>query len=351
MLKKSFRRILIFALTAAILMSGSLTAKGESQMEIPVTEIGTLRIGQAENAEAGTGCTVFIAENGMAAGLDVRGGGPASRESQLLNPLMAAQAVHAIVLSGGSAYGLGTANGVMQYLEEKGYGYDTGYALVPLVAQADIYDLSVGDPKVRPDAAMGYQAAKRAFEDPNYRDGNYGVGCGATVGKMGGMETCMKTGIGSYAVQIGELKVGAVVVVNALGDVYDWKTGTQIAGLLSEDKKSLRSTSEFMKQSIQAVDNKFTGNTTLAVIITNAKFSKTQLCKIAGMGHDGMARSIRPVHTSADGDSIYAVSVGEVEADQDLVGLLGAEAVSEAITRAVKHAEGAYGYPAAADLN
>ena len=342
----------VFALIMAVLMltAGTGLAEGVLQMEIPITEIKPLRIGQTENAEAGTGCTVLIAENGMAAGLDVRGGGPASRESQLLNPLMAAQTVHAVVLAGGSAYGLGTANGVMQYLEEKGYGYDTGFALVPLVVQADIYDLSVGDPKVRPDAAMGYEAARRAFEEPNYRDGNYGVGCGATVGKIAGMETSMKTGIGSYAVQIGELQVGAVVVVNALGDVFDWKTGEQIAGLLSEDGKSLRSTSEYMKQTIQAVENKFTGNTTLAVIVTNAKFNKTQLCKIAGMGHDGMARSIRPVHTSADGDSIFALSVGEVEADQDLVGLLGAEVLSEAITRAVQNAESAFGYPSAADL-
>ncbi len=342
----------VFALIMAVLMltAGTGLAEGVLQMEIPITEIKPLRIGQTENAEAGTGCTVLIVENGMAAGLDVRGGGPASRESQLLNPLMAAQTVHAVVLSGGSAYGLGTANGVMQYLEEKGYGYDTGFALVPLVVQADIYDLSVGDSKVRPDAAMGYEAARRAFEEPNYRDGNYGVGCGATVGKIAGMETSMKTGIGSYAVQIGELQVGAVVVVNALGDVFDWKTGEQIAGLLSEDGKSLRSTSEYMKQTIQAVENKFTGNTTLAVIVTNAKFNKTQLCKIAGMGHDGMARSIRPVHTSADGDSIFALSVGEVEADQDLVGLLGAEVLSEAITRAVRNAESAFGYLSAADL-
>ncbi len=338
-------------LLAVMSLSGSASlAEGGLLMEIPITDIAPLRIGQAENAEAGTGCTVFIAENGMAAGLDVRGGGPASRESQLLNPLMAAQTIHAVVLSGGSAYGLGAANGVMRYLEEKGYGYDTDFALVPLVAQADIYDLSVGDAKVRPDADMGYLAAKRAFERPNYRDGNYGAGCGATVGKICGMETCMKTGIGSYAVQIGELQVGAVVVLNALGDVYNWKTGEQIAGLLTEDRHALRSTSEYMKQHIAAVDNKFTGNTTLAVIVTNAGFHKTQLCKIAGMGHDGMARAIRPVHTSADGDSIYALSVGEVEADQDLVGLLGAEAVSEAIIRAVENAESAYGYPAAGEL-
>ena len=343
-------RLLAALLAVLLLTGGTDVSKGESQMEIPITDIQPVRIGQAENTEAGTGCTVLICENGMAAGLDVRGGGPASRESQLLNPLMAAQTVHAVVLSGGSAYGLGTANGVMQYLEEKGYGYDTGYALVPLVVQADIYDLSVGDAKVRPDAAMGYEAARNAFENPNYRDGNYGVGCGATVGKIAGMETCMKSGIGSYAIQLGELQVGAVVVVNALGDVYDWKTGKQIAGLLSEDRKSMRSTSEYMKQSVAAVENKFTGNTTLAVIITNAKFSKTQLCKIAGMGHDGMARAIRPVHTSADGDSIYALSVGEVEADQDLVGLLAAEVISEAIIRAVENAESTYGYPSAAEL-
>ena len=318
--------------------------------EIKITDIEPLMIGQAENKEAATGCTVLICEDGMRAGLDVRGGGPASRESQLLNPLMSAQIVHAIVLSGGSAYGLGTANGVMTYLEEQGIGYDTGYALVPLVAQSDIYDLSVGDPSVRPDPDMGYEAAKKALEAPNYQDGNFGAGCGASVGKIAGMDFAMKTGIGSYAVQIGDLKIGAIVVLNALGDVYDWRTGEQIAGFLTEDKTSLRSTMEQMSSSIEAKDNKFTGNTTLAVVVTNANFNKSQLCKIAGMAHDGYARSINPVHTSADGDSIYAVSVGDVVADQDLVGALGAEVVSEAIVRAVYNSEGAYGLPAAADL-
>ena len=148
--------------------------------KISVTDISGIKIGQTENKEAGTGCTVLICENGMHAGLDVRGGGPASRESQLLNPLMAAQEIHAIVLAGGSAYGLGTADGVMEYLEEKGIGYDTGFALVPLVAQADIYDLSVGDASVRPDAAMGREAARHALEEPNYQDGNFGAGCGAS---------------------------------------------------------------------------------------------------------------------------------------------------------------------------
>lgn len=318
--------------------------------EIPITDIRPIKIGQVEDADAGTGCTVLICERAMRAGLDVRGGGPASRESQLLNPLMAMQAIHAIVLAGGSAYGLGAANGVMSYLEERGIGYDTSFALVPLVTQAGIYDLSVGSSSVRPDAAMGYEAARRAFEAPNYRDGNYGAGCGASVGKIAGMGTAMKTGIGSYAVQIGELQIGALVVLNALGDIYDWKTGTQVAGLLTQDRKSLRSTMDYMCSSVHVVENKFTGNTTLTVVVTNAAFNKTQLCKIAGMAHDGYARSIRPVHTSADGDSIYAVSVGDFKADQDLVGSMAAEVVSAAILRAVESAEGAYGLPSARDL-
>lgn len=309
-----------------------------------------VRIGQAENIQAGTGCTVFVSESGMRAGLDVRGGGPASRESQLLNPLTAAHEIHAVVLSGGSAFGLGTANGVMSCLEERGIGFDVGVTKVPLVVQSGLFDLTVGDPAVRPDAAMGYEAASRALDDPNYRDGNFGAGCGATVGKIAGMETCMKSGIGSFAFRLGELQIGAVVAVNALGDIFDWKNGKQIAGLLSEDRRSFRSTSEYMQASIRTVENRFTGNTTLGVVLTNAGFSKAQLCKIAGMAHDGYARSIRPVHTSVDGDSIYAVSGGTVQADQDLVGLLAAEAVSEAIVRAVTSAGSAYGYPAACEF-
>lgn len=338
---------------AALIISvcNAAAEEGSLMTEIPVTAIENIRIGQVENAEAATGCTVFICPEGMRAGLDVRGGGPAARESQLLNPLMSAQVIHAIVLAGGSAYGLGTANGVMTFLEERGIGFDVGVTKVPLVAQSDIFDLTVGDTFVRPDAGMGYEAADLALNSPNYRDGNYGAGCGATVGKAAGMDYCMKTGIGSYAVQLGELKIGAVVVLNALGDVFDWKSGQQVAGLLTEDRKALRSTSDLMKASTQVVENKFTGNTTLAVVMTNAYFEKAQLCKIAGMAHDGYARSIRPVHTSADGDSIYSVSLGNVQADQDLIGSLAAEVVSEAILRAVTQAESAYGYPAARDLH
>ncbi len=318
--------------------------------EISIKDIKNIKIGQAENAEAGTGCTVFISEEGMAAGLDVRGGGPASRESQLLNPLMAIQKIHAIVLAGGSAFGLGAANGVMQCLEERGIGYDVGVTKVPLVAQADLFDLTVGDAFVRPDPEMAYEASVRALEDPNYMDGNFGAGCGATVGKACGMESCMKSGIGSYAVQIGELQIGAVVALNALGDIFDCETGKKIAGLLNEDKSGFRNTKDVLRASIDVVENRFVGNTTLAVVITNAEFNKTQLSKIAGMAHDGFARAIDPVHTSADGDSIYAVSVGSVKADQDIVGITAAEVVAKAIKNAVMNAESAYGYPAAKDL-
>ena len=317
--------------------------------EIPITEIGPVQIGQVENKEAATGCTVLISEDGMRVGLDVRGGGPASRDSQLLNPLTSAQIVHAVLLGGGSAFGLDAAGGVMQYLEEQGIGFDVGITKVPLVAQSNLFDLMTGDPNVRPDKAMGYEAARRALEEPNYQDGNYGAGCGATVGKAGGMETCMKTGIGSYAIEIGPLKIGAIVALNALGDVYDWKTGQKIAGLLTEDKKEFRSTEELMMQSVRKIENKFTGNTTLGVVLTNGYFEKAQLCKIAGMAHDGYARSIRPVHTSVDGDSIYAISAGDLETDLDLTGVLAAEVMSEAIKRAVYKAKSAYGFPAAQD--
>lgn len=321
------------------------------EREILISEIRGIYIGQAENSEAGTGCTVLISKTGMGAGLDVRGGGPASRDSQLLNPLTAAQFVHGIVLGGGSAFGLGAANGVMEYLEAQGIGYDVGVTKVPLVVQSDIFDLTVGDKDVRPDAAMGYAAAKNALENPNYKDGNYGAGCGATVGKLMGMETCMKSGIGSYAVQIGELQMGAIVVVNALGDIYDWKTGKKIAGLLTPDKTGFQDSVAVMKESIQVRENKFVENTTIGAVITNAKFTKAQLCKIAGMTHNGFARAIRPVHTSADGDSIYALSAGEVAADMDLVGTLAAEVMSEAILRAVKSAKSAYGYPSVNELS
>ena len=316
--------------------------------EIPITALD-VRIGNAENKEAGTGCTVIIRESGMCAGLDVRGGGPASRESELLKPVAAAQSIHAVLLSGGSAFGLDAAGGVQQYLEERGVGFDVGVTKVPLVCQSCLFDLTVARADVRPDRAMGYAACQNA-EAGNYRDGSFGAGTGATVGKLCGMERCMKSGIGSYAVQCGELMVGAIVAVNALGDVFDWKDGKKAAGLLNEERTGFASSEEQLYSSIEVVENKFVNNTTIGVVITNAAFDKTSLCKIAAMAQNGLARAIRPVHTTTDGDSLYALSTGGVAADLDVVGTLAAQVVSEAILRAVKSAETAYGYPSYQEL-
>ncbi len=322
--------------------------------EISVFDIGNLHIGNAEDLAAGTGCTVIVCEEGAPAGLDVRGGGPASRESELLKPLAHADKIHAVLLSGGSAFGLDAAGGVMQYLEAHGIGLPVGDMRVPLVCQSCIFDLAVGNGKIRPDRDMGYAACVRAFEGKgNYTDGNVGAGTGATVGKILGAEYTMKSGMGSYALQVGNLKVGAIVAVNAIGDVYDWKSGQQVAGLLSEDKKHLRSTETVLYQmyemaAARAVPD-MAVNTTIGIVLTNAKLDKSQLCKIAGTTHNGYARSIRPVHTSMDGDSIYAMSLGQVQADKDVVGTLAAQVMSEAILRAVQ-VDSAYGFLGAGSL-
>ena len=318
--------------------------------EISIKDFRNIQIGQAENVQAGTGCTVFLlGREGASVGLDVRGGGPASRESELLKPLAAAQVIHAILLAGGSAFGLDAAGGVMRYLEERGIGVDVGATRVPLVCQSDLFDLTVADAHTRPDAAMAYEACVNA-ETGNYRDGNHGAGTGATVGKLLGMEHCMKSGIGSYAVQVGNLQVGAVVAVNAVGDVYDYENGRKIAGLLAADGKTFLDSELAALQAIEAQAEKFVGNTTLGVILTNARLDKAHLCKIAGMAHDGYARAIRPVHTSMDGDSIYAVSLGDVPADMDVVGTLAARVMAKAIVRAVQAAEPAYGLPSAGEI-
>ena len=318
--------------------------------EISIKDFRNIQIGQAENVQAGTGCTVFLlGREGASVGLDVRGGGPASRESELLKPLATAQVIHAILLAGGSAFGLDAAGGVMRYLEERGIGVDVGVTRVPLVCQSDLFDLTVADAYTRPDAAMAYEACVNA-ETGNYRDGNHGAGTGATVGKLLGMEHCMKSGIGSYAVQVGNLQVGAVVAVNAVGDVYDYENGRKIAGLLAADGKTFLDSELAALQAIEAQAEKFVGNTTLGVILTNARLDKAHLCKIAGMAHDGYARAIRPVHTSMDGDSIYAVSLGDVPADMDVVGTLAARVMAKAIVRAVQAAEPAYGLPSAGEI-
>ena len=309
--------------------------------EIGIMEVGGFRIGHAQNEEAGTGCTVFLMDEMSPTGLDVRGGGPASRESELLVPVSQADRINAILLSGGSAFGLDAAGGVQKYLEERNIGFDVGVTKVPLVCQSCLFDLTVGRMDVRPDGAMAYEACENAgYEAP--KEGNVGAGIGCSVGKYRGMERAMKSGFGTFAFQVGAVKVGAIVAVNALGDIYD-PDGNRIGGLLNPEKTGFSSTVEEMFTDGGEIEDIYSNNTTLGIIVTNGRFGKTQLTKIAGMTHNGYARAIRPVHTTADGDSIYAVSTGAVECDINLVGVMASHAMQRAIARAVQTAETAYG--------
>ena len=317
--------------------------------EIGIMEVGGFRLGHAQDEAGATGCTVILCDVMSPAGLDVRGGGPASRESQLLSPLTAADGIHAVLLSGGSAFGLDAAGGVQKYLEERGIGFDVGVAKVPLVCEACLFDLGLGPADARPDAAMAYAACVDAGRNAP-AEGNVGAGIGCSVGKYRGMERAMKSGFGAYAIQAGEIKVGALVAVNALGDIYA-PDGTMVAGLLNEEKTGLSNTLDELLQDVEIPANLFTGNTTLGVIVTNARLQKAQLCKIAGMAHNGYARAIRPVHTTADGDSIYALSLGEILSDVNLIGAMAAMTMERAILRAVKAAKGAYGLPGYEDIH
>ena len=305
-------------------------------------EVGGFQVGHAQDWEAATGCTVLLFDRMSPAGLDVRGGGPASRESQILSPVAQADSINAILLSGGSAFGLDAAGGVQRYLEERGIGFDVGVTKVPLVCQSCLFDLGVGRADVRPDADMAYQACVNASGEPPAQ-GNVGAGTGCSVGKYRGMARAMKSGLGTYAVQAGPLKVGALAAVNALGDIYDG--AEMIAGLRSADGTALSNTLEELFRDTAAAGNLFTGNTTLGIVVTNAGLNKTQLTKVAGMTHNGYARAIRPVHTNADGDSIYAVSTGDQAGDVNVVGALAAWAMERAIIRAVRTARPAYGLP------
>ena len=318
--------------------------------EIPFNKIPGLRTGHAQDNEGITGCTVLLADTDMAAAVDVRGGGPASRETELLSPTASCERIHALLLGGGSAFGLRAAEGVMRYLEERGRGFDTGFAFVPLVCASCLYDLGIGAPGARPDADMGYAACLDTSR--NSADcGNVGAGTGCTVGKLGGAATMMKSGLGSYAVRTGEVMVGAVVAVNALGDIFDIETGRQTAGMLSPDGRSFASSERALfRTCAERADNLFTGNTTIGAVVTNACFDKNRLKKIAAMAHNGFARTIRPVHTSADGDSIYALSTGSLRANLDAVGTLAAYVMGKAVNRAVLSAKGMAGCPAACDL-
>ena len=313
--------------------------------EIPITEIKNLHIGHAQNEEAATGCTVLLFDRKAPCGLDVRGGGPASRETQLLDPTASNDGVHAILLSGGSAYGLDAAGGVMRYLEEHGVGLKVGSVLVPIVVGSCIFDLGVGRPDIRPDAAMGYAACADSCRNLD-RCGNVGAGMGATVGKMLGADRAMKSGLGTYAVQVGRLQVGAVVAVNAIGDVFEPDSHRQLAGLLSRDRTHMISSEEEAVRLLQ-LKSHFVSNTTIAAVVTNAKLTKAQMKKVAQLSSNGIARTIRPVNTSMDGDSVYAASCGSVTSSSDVVGTLGAHVLAQAIRRAVLETDPKYGMKSA----
>ncbi len=317
--------------------------------EIKITEIENIRIGNAQDEQSATGCTVIICEKGAPAGVDIRGGGPASRETQLLCPVADCQGIHALLLSGGSAFGLDAAGGVMEYLEERNIGFDVGVTKVPLVCESCLFDLGVANHTIRPDKQMGYAACVDSERNLPLM-GNIGAGTGASVGKLGGIQTAMKSGLGIYAVQLGDLKVGAIVAVNALGDVYDYETGERLAGMRTPDQTGWADSELVLYSLYNNKTNLFHQNTTIGAIITNAKFDKTHMNKIAAMAQNGYSRSIRPVHTTADGDSVYALSVGEVDADLNVTGTLAAKVMAEAIKRAVLECKSAYNLPAACDL-
>lgn len=307
--------------------------------EISIKEIEGVSIGHAQDENAKTGVSVIYFKNGAQAGCDISGGGPASRETPLTDPMTADNPLNAVVLSGGSAFGLAASDGVMKYLEEHGIGYNTGYALVPLVCQSCIFDLGYGKSNVRPDAALGYEACKNAFECCDDSMGNVGAGTGASVGKLMGMKQAQKAGLGIHAIQVGELQIAAVVAVNAFGDIFNPENGQKIAGLMDPTRSTFLDLEQMFLQFMSAPKDLFNSNTTIGCVITNAKFDKTKLNKIAAMTRNAYARCINPVGTMADGDSIYACSVGEVVSDVNLVGTLSAKVMQKAILKAVEAAK------------
>jgi L-aminopeptidase/D-esterase-like protein len=321
-----------------------------------ITDVPGIRVGHAQNEQALTGCTVILCEKGAVGGVDQRGGAPGTREVDALHPMHLVTKVHAVVLAGGSAFGLEAATGVMRYLEERGVGFDTHVYKVPIVPSAILFDLGIGDPKVRPDAGMGYQACQNATSD-RPAEGNVGAGTGATVGKILGPVQCMKSGIGTASLEIGAgVVVGAIAAVNAFGDVVDPSTGQIIAGARSRDVGPLHigapgyfaDTLQVMKTLIgrTALGYGSHGNTVIGVVATNARLDKEQANKVAQMAHDGLARTIRPAHTMVDGDTIFAIATGEHNADVNIVGAFAAEVFAQAILRAVREAKPVAGLPA-----
>ena len=293
-----------------------------------------LRVGHAQNKRAKTGCTVIVPENGAVAGVDVRGAAPGTREIELLRPVRLVQHIHALLLTGGSAFGLDAAGGVQQFLEEHGIGFDTGFAKVPIVPTAVIFDLAVGSADIRPDKKMGYRAAQNAVAD-DASAGLVGAGTGATVGKAAGSEHAMPGGLGQASEQVNDtVVVAALVVVNAFGDVIG-KDGEILVGARANDGTFFDSIALLRKMS--AGQQAFASNTTLAVVATNAALSKEACTKVAQMAHDGLARAINPIHTMYDGDIAFALSCGSEPGDATVIGAVGAELVARAVRKAVQH--------------
>ena len=313
-----------------------------------ITDIAGIKVGHFTETRRPTGCTVVLCERGATASVDVRGSAPGTRETDLLDPINHVEHAHAILLSGGSAFGLDAAAGVMRYLEERGIGYVTPFARVPIVPAAILFDLRLGDARIRPDAESGYQACLAAKTGP-VDEGNVGAGTGATIGKMQpGLP--MKGGIGTASLQMSSgVVVAALMAVNCVGNVIDPANGKILAGSRSPDGDGFIDVMDWVRGGIPSE----TTNTTIGVIATNVAFSKTQLKKIAQMGHDGMARSINPVHTPWDGDTIFAISTGDNPTAVDVghIGALAAEVVSRAILRAVQRAKSIPGYPSAQEVS
>ena len=324
-----------------------------------ITDVPGILVGHVEDPDAITGCTIVLCKDGAVAGVDQRGGAPGTRETDLLGPMHLVQKVHAVLLTGGSAFGLDAATGVMRYLEEQGVGFNVRVAKVPIVPAAVLFDLDIGSADVRPDAEMGYAACLNATGDPP-REGNAGAGMGATVGKILGMASAMKSGIGTASINLGAgLVVGAIVALNAFGDVIDPRTGAILAGARPAKLGPAKvggegpyaDTLEVMKSMIGKTVLSFAsrGNTVIGVVATNAALSKEDANKVAQMAHDGLARTIRPAHTMLDGDTIFAISTGGKKADVNLIGAYAAEAVASAILRAVIAAESIGDIPALQD--
>ncbi len=315
-----------------------------------ITDVPGIKVGNASDLNGLTGCTVILCEEGAVAGIDVRGSAAGTRQIDALSPGHIVDRIHAIVLSGGSSFGLDAASGVSKYLEEKGVGFDVGITRVPIVPTAVIFDLLFGDHTVRPTAQMGYAACLNAQEQ--VPEGSVGAGVGAVIGKLFETPRAMKGGLGTCSVAMPDgLRVGALVVVNAFGDIIDNITGRIIAGLRkSEDSMEFANTTNLLKQGV--VKQKFAlVNTTLGVVATNARFTKRDITKIAQMGQGGFIKTINPVHTTFDGDLVFALSMGDIEADINMVGVLAEFVVAEAIKRAIKKADGFGLIPAFKDIN